>query len=63
MFKRERPITSCLSKVKDKRHLHSHLLLFLTCRMLKVFKLMLDHNIEPEEELKNTFRIIETRVS
>jgi hypothetical protein len=31
-------ISSCLSKVENSQQIHNHLLLFLSCRILKVFR-------------------------
>jgi hypothetical protein len=49
-------VTSCLSKVKDIRTMHCHVLLYLICRMLKVFRFLLFHELYPEKECVIAFR-------
>jgi len=41
-----RDSTSCLSKVKD---VSSHLLLYMTCRMLKLTRFIIYHDIQIED--------------
>ena len=54
-------MTSCLSRVLELKFMHCHVLLYISCRMLKVFRLLLDHDIPVDRDAFETFKKIERR--
>ena len=41
--------------------MHCHVLLYLACRMLKVFKMLLDHDIPMEEDCYAAFKRLDEK--
>ena len=54
-------VTSCLSKTQDLRYMHCHVLLYLSCRMLKVFKLLLLHDLALDKDCFQAFKRLENK--
>ena len=57
--KQSEKLSSCLSKVENSQQMHNHLLLFLSCRVLKVFRQLIEHDVPVDRVCLDTFRDIE----